>query len=65
MQLRSLGFDEILDNASYGTSRGTGMVTLTPFGWKIEQYALTFQSRMILASSSRAKIKAFETKGSQ
>jgi ketosteroid isomerase-like protein len=35
-------FDEILDSASYGTSRGTGMLTQTPWGWKIEQYALTF-----------------------
>ena len=55
-------FDEILDSASYGTSRGTGMVTLTPFGWKIEQYALTFPIPNDLANNITAKIKVFERK---
>ena len=53
-------FDEILDSASYGTSRGTGMLTLTPFGWKIEQYALTFPIPNDLAKEMTGKIKAFE-----
>jgi hypothetical protein len=53
-------FDELLDNASYGTSRGTGVVTLTPNGWKIEQYALTFPIPNDLAKEMTAKIKAFE-----
>jgi hypothetical protein len=56
-------FDEILDSASYGTSRGTGMLTLTPFGWKIEQYALTFPIPNDMAKEMTAKIKAFEVKG--
>jgi hypothetical protein len=55
-------FDEILDNASYGTSRGTGMVVLTPFGWKIEQYALTFPIPNDMAKEVTGKIKAFEGK---
>jgi hypothetical protein len=53
-------FDELLDNAGYGTSRGTGMVTLTPAGWKIEQYALTFPIPNHLAKDMTGKIKAFE-----
>src|SRR5579859_2711752 len=55
-------FDEILDSASYGISRGTGMVTLTPFGWKIEQYALTFPIPNDLAKEMTGRIKAFEAK---
>jgi hypothetical protein len=55
-------FDEILDSASYGTSRGTGVLTLTPAGWKIEQYALTFPIPNDLAAEMTAKIKDFETK---
>ena len=55
-------FDEILDSASYGTSRGTGMLTLTPFGWKIEQYALTFPIPNELAKEMTEKIGAFEAK---
>ena len=57
-------FDEILDSASYGTSRGTGMLTLTPFGWKIEQYALTFPVPNDMAKDITGKIKAFESKTS-
>jgi hypothetical protein len=53
-------FDEILDSASYGASRGTGMLSLTPFGWKIEQYALTFPIPNDLAKEMTARIKAFE-----
>jgi hypothetical protein len=55
-------FDELLDNAGYGTSRGTGIVTLTPAGWKIEQYALTFPIPNDLAKDMTAKIKAFENR---
>jgi len=53
-------FDEILDSASYGTSRGTGMLALTPFGWKIEQYALTFPVPNDLAKEMTGRIKTFE-----
>ena len=35
-------FDEILDNASYGQVRGSGVLRLTDDGWKIEQYVLSF-----------------------
>jgi len=56
-------FDEILDSAAYGTSRGTGLVTLTPFGWKIEQYALTFPIPNDMAKETTGRIKAFEAKG--
>lgn len=53
-------FDEILDSASYGTSRGTGVLMRTPSGWKIEQYALTFPIPNDLAHETTDKIKAFE-----
>lgn len=33
-------FDEMLENASYGTTRGTGVLTKTPAGWRIVQYHL-------------------------
>lgn len=35
-------FDEQLDNASYGETRGSGVLRLTGGGWKIEQYVLSF-----------------------
>ena len=53
-------FDEILDSAHYGTSRGTGVLTLTPDGWKIEQYVLTFPIPNDLAAAMTAKIRAYE-----
>lgn len=34
-------FDELLDNDSYGLTRGSGVVRLTSTGWKIEQYVLS------------------------
>jgi metallo-beta-lactamase class B len=34
-------FDEMLENDSYGTTRGTGVLTKTPDGWRIVQYHLT------------------------
>lgn len=34
-------FDERLDNASYGETRGTGVLVKTGAGWKIAQYNLT------------------------
>lgn len=53
-------FDEVLDSASYGTSRGTGVLRLTPDGWKVAQYALTFPIPNDLAGEMTARIKAFE-----
>ena len=35
-------FDEELDNAGYGQTRGSGVLRLTDEGWKIEQYVLSF-----------------------
>lgn len=37
---RMAWFDELLDNASLGTCRGSGVLVLTSEGWKIEQYNL-------------------------
>ena len=34
-------FDELLDNNNYGECRGTGVIRLTPQGWKILQYNLS------------------------
>ena len=53
-------FDEILDSASYGTSRGTGVLILTSAGWKISQYHLTFPIPNELAARFTDEIKAFE-----
>lgn len=55
-------FDELLDSKSYGTSRGTGTLILTPDGWKVSQYALTFPIPNDLAKDITARIKAFEAK---
>ncbi|GAA0869847.1 hypothetical protein GCM10009116_16830 [Brevundimonas basaltis] len=35
-------FDEVLNNKSYGVTRGSGVLRLTDGGWKIEQYVLSF-----------------------
>lgn len=35
-------FEEKLLNASYGETRGSGVLRLTDDGWKIEQYVLSF-----------------------
>jgi hypothetical protein len=35
-------FDEQLHSPAYGKSRGTGALVLTPKGWKIAQYHLSF-----------------------
>jgi hypothetical protein len=53
-------FDELLDSASYGTSRGTGTLVLTPQGWRVSQYALTFPIPNDLAKDMTTTIKAFE-----
>lgn len=34
-------FEEKLTNASYGETRGSGVIRLTADGWKIEQYVLS------------------------
>lgn len=35
-------FDEVLENAAYGVTRGSGVLRLTDDGWKVEQYVLSF-----------------------
>lgn len=53
-------FDEVLVNAKYGTSRGTGVVIRTPSGWKISQYHLTFPIPNDLAAGITQQIQTFE-----
>jgi hypothetical protein len=55
-------FDELLDSESYGTSRGTGVLTLKDGSWKISQYALTFPIPNDLAKGMTNEIRAFEAK---
>jgi hypothetical protein len=55
-------FDELLDNAKYGTSRGSGVLIKTGQDWKIEQYALTFPIPNDMAAELTNRIKAFEAK---
>lgn len=53
-------FDEILDNDSYGTCRGTGVLVLTDSGWRIAQYHLTIPIPNALARELTARIKEHE-----
>jgi hypothetical protein len=53
-------FDELLDSESYGTSRGTGVLTLKDGKWKVAQYALTFPIPNDLAKGMTKEIRAFE-----
>ena len=55
-------FDEVLDSEKYGTSRGTGVLTKTPAGWKISQYALTFPLPNDLAGDITQRIREYEKK---
>src|SRR6476469_2982164 len=55
-------FDELLDSESYGSSRGTGVLTLKNGAWKSSQYALTFPIPNDLAKGMTNEIKAFEAK---
>lgn len=52
-------FDEALDSASYGTSRGTGVLVRGDDGkWRIALYALTFPIPNVLARDMTARIRA-------
>lgn len=55
-------FDETLDSASYGTTRGTGVLVLTPAGWRIAQYHLTIPVPNDLAEDLVARIRAHEAR---
>ncbi len=56
----SAWFDELLDNAAYGTSRGTGVLIRTADGWRISQYHLTFPIPNELARRLTGEIMRFE-----
>ena len=58
----SAWFDELLSNAKYGTSRGTGILIRTETGWKISQYHLTFPIPNELADGITQQIQVFETR---
>jgi len=53
-------FDEILDNAAYGSVRGSGVLVRTDGGWKIEQYVLSYAIPNDLARPVTALIKDHE-----
>ncbi len=55
-------FDEVLDSAGYGTTRGTGTLVKTADGWKVSQYVLTFPIPNDIAKDVTATIKAHEAK---
>lgn len=55
-------FDEVLDSASYGELRGTGVARRYGLEWKIEQYNLTIPIPNDLANEFVAKIRALEQK---
>jgi len=50
-------FDEVLDNASYGSVRGSGVLVRTEAGWKIEQYVLSYAIPNDLARPVTALIR--------
>lgn len=54
-------FDEVLDNASYGTTRGSGVLRLTDDGWKIDQYVLSFAVPNDVAREVVGVIRAGDT----
>jgi len=55
-------FDELLDSANYGTSRGTGVLIRTEAGWKIAQYHLVFPIPNDLAAGITQQIQTFEAR---
>lgn len=55
---RTAWFDERLDNARYGDTRGTGVLVNTDAGWKIAQYHLTIPVPNALAGEFVDRIRA-------
>lgn len=51
-------FVEMLYNKTYGETRGTGVLELTPTGWRISQYHLTIPIPNDLAKEMTSQIKA-------
>lgn len=60
-------FDELLQNAKYGTSRGTGIAVLDADTgrWKLAAYSLSFPIPNDIAGGMTAEIKAFEQRRSE
>jgi hypothetical protein len=57
---RTAWFDEMLDSASYGECRGTGVVQLHDGRWRIEQYHLTIPIPNEIANEIVGKIRGRE-----
>ena len=55
-------FDEILDSASYGTARGSGVLIRTGSGWEVSQYHLTFPIPNELVDELIESIKSFNNR---
>ena len=53
-------FDEVLENNKYGICRGSGVLILTPQGWRINQYNLSILLPNGIADKVVKKIKEFE-----
>ena len=53
-------FDEILDNESYGTTRGTGVLVATKDGWRIAQYHLAIPIPNEIAKDVVKRIREVE-----
>ncbi|MFQ6371380.1 nuclear transport factor 2 family protein [Shewanella sp. YIC-542] len=58
-------FDELLQNSNYGLCRGTGTIVLTPDGWKILQYHLSFPIPNNLVPRITDQIKVFRKKAAK
>jgi ketosteroid isomerase-like protein len=56
-------FDDMLENDSYGTTRGTGVLTKTPDGWRIVQYHLTIPIPNEIAKEVVERIRKVGTNG--
>lgn len=56
---RTAWFDETVTHAQYGACRGTGVVLLTPSGWKVAQYHLTLPIPNDLLPEEAEKIKKY------
>jgi hypothetical protein len=57
---RTAWFDERLQNANYGETRGTGVLVKGEAGWKISQYNLTIPIPNDLAREITTEIKEFQ-----
>jgi hypothetical protein len=60
---RTAWFDERLENANYGETRGTGVLLRTEDGWEIAQYNLTIPVPNDLAREFVDRIRELEAGG--